>query len=89
MKKVIVITGASRGIGRNIAYNLAIDGYTVIANYNRSEKEAIELKGELAQKGIEIDIFKADVSQSEEVRKLIDFTINNYLQIFQMKNLIK
>ena len=59
MSKVIVITGASRGIGRNMAYNLAINGYQVIANYNASEKQALELQEELKAQGIEIDIFKA------------------------------
>ena len=39
MSKVIIVTGASRGIGRNIAYNLAVNGYRVIANYNNSEEE--------------------------------------------------
>ena len=39
MSKVIVITGASRGIGRNMAYNLALDGYKVRANYNNSEEK--------------------------------------------------
>ena len=39
MCKVIIVTGASRGIGRNIAYNLAVNGYNVIANYNNSEKD--------------------------------------------------
>ena len=47
MSKVIIVTGASRGIGRNIAYNLSVNGYTVIANYNNSEIEAIKLKNEL------------------------------------------
>ena len=42
MSKVIIVTGASRGIGRNIAYNLSVNGYTVIANYNNSEIEAIK-----------------------------------------------
>ena len=44
MQKVVLITGASKGIGRKIAEILAINNYTIIANYNNSEKEAIELK---------------------------------------------
>lgn len=81
MNKVVVVTGASRGIGRNIAYHLALEGYYVIANYNHSEKEAIELKQELAKEGIEIDIFQADVSKKQDVQTLIDFTINKYQKI--------
>ena len=81
MNKVIVVTGASRGIGRNIAYNLAVNGHTVIANYNNSEREAISLKEELAQNGIEIEIFKANVSKPEEARKLVDYTIEKYGRI--------
>ena len=47
MSKVIIVTGASRGIGRNIAYNLAVNGYRVIANYNNSETEAQKLKQQI------------------------------------------
>ncbi len=43
-KKIIIVTGASRGIGKEIAKTLAKEGYTVIANYNKSEKEAQKLK---------------------------------------------
>ena len=81
MSKIIIVTGASRGIGRNIAYNLAVNGYTVIANYNNSEIEAIKLKNELKDQGIEIDIFKANVSKSHEARKLINYTIEKYGRI--------
>ena len=49
MSKVIIVTGASRGIGRNIAYNLAVNGYRVIANYNNSEQEALKLKQQSAE----------------------------------------
>lgn len=81
MSKIIVITGASRGIGRNMAYNLAMEGYKIIANYNLSENQAISLKEELSSKGIEIDIFKADVSKSEEARALVNYAIEKHGKI--------
>lgn len=79
--KTIIITGASRGIGRKLAEKLARMKYNVIANYNRSEKEANKLKEELAQEGINIDIFKADVSNRNEVKSLVEFTIKKYKKI--------
>ena len=72
MNKIIIVTGASKGIGREIAKQLAIKGNTIIANYNKSEKEILELKKELEEKNIKIEIFKADVSKREEASKLVD-----------------
>lgn len=81
MEKVAIVTGASKGIGKKIAEELAIKGIKVIANYNKSEKEAKRLKEELSLKNINIDIFKADVSKREEGRKLVEFAMNKYGKI--------
>ena len=81
MNKVVIVTGASRGIGRNIATTLAKKGYIVIANYNKSENKAIELQQNLEKENIKINIFKADVSNRDEVKKLVQFVINKYKKI--------
>ena len=81
MNKIIIVTGASKGIGREIAKQLAIKGNTIIANYNKSEKEILELKKELEEKNIKIEIFKADVSKKEEVSKLVNYVIEKYKKI--------
>ena len=81
MNKVVIVTGASRGIGKEIAKELAKKEYTVIANYNKSEKQAQELKEELEKENIKIDIFKADVSKRSEAQKLVEYTINKYGKI--------
>ena len=86
MSEVVIITGASRGIGREIAKRLSMKGLTVIANYNKSGKEAEELKKELEEKGFIIDIVKADVSKREDAKKLVKFALDKYGRIYILIN---
>ncbi len=81
MNKVIIVTGASKGIGREVAKNLAIKGYIVIANYNKSEKQIEQLRQDLNLKKINIDCFKADISKREEVNNLVQYVIKKYGKI--------
>lgn len=81
MEKKIIITGASRGIGREIAKTLAREGYTIIANYNKSEREAQKLKKELQEENKEIDIYKANIANEEETQEMIKYVIKKYKKI--------
>ena len=73
---IILISGASRGIGRQIAIDLSQTGYTVIANYNKSEQSAKEL-----QTKFNIDIFQADISKGTEIKQLTDYVLKKYGKI--------
>ncbi len=81
MQKVAIVTGASRGIGREIAKTLARKGIKVVANYCKSEESAKSLKDELQKENISIDIKKADVSKREEIKKLVEHTLEKYKKV--------
>ena len=80
-QKIAIVTGASRGIGREVAKELAESGITVIANYNKSEEEAKKLQQELEEQNFKLEIVKADVSKREDVKKLVEYTIEKHGKI--------
>ena len=70
--KCVLVTGASRGIGRAVAKCFAENGYFVAINYNKSKAAAEELKKEILVSGGIAEIFGADVSSSVLVTKMVD-----------------
>lgn len=81
VNKVVIVTGGSRGIGAGIVNLLAKENYNIVLNYNQSEKKAKEIQKELKEQGKAIEIFKADVSKREDVKKLIQFTLEKFKKI--------
>ena len=82
MNKCAIITGASRGIGRAIATQLASEGYSLIINYNNSEQLADGLLRELVKKySIKAFCFKADVSNEKEIDKMVKFALEKFGKI--------
>ena len=82
MNKVVLITGASRGIGAACATIFAKNGYNIIINYLNSEKKAISLKNDLEKNyNVNCDIYKCDISKEEEVLKMYDFVKSKYNHI--------
>ncbi|MAR57624.1 MAG: beta-ketoacyl-ACP reductase [Rickettsiales bacterium] len=69
--KVALITGASRGIGRAIAINLAKNGANIVINYNSNLKAAKKTQKLVANEEVKSEIIKADVSKEKDIKYLI------------------
>ena len=87
MKKTVLITGSSRGIGRATAKKFASEGYNVIINYHKSKEKALSLLEQLLTSGANAIAVQADVSDRKQVEAMfkqgyekfgkIDVLVNN------------
>ena len=76
--KIAVVTGASRGIGRAIALELASRGAFVVVNYNGSKDRAEEVKKEIEAAGGKAEVYQCNVSDFEKCQAFIQDVIKTY-----------
>lgn len=87
MKKIAIVTGCAKGIGKEIALELARYGYNIIGTYNTSFEEVKKLKEKIGHIGVDFNYYKLDLSNELEITnfcknikseyKNIDVLVNN------------
>ncbi len=86
MGKVALITGAIRGIGKQIALTLADEGYDIALNYRKEDENLINTKREIEEKNVKCLAVKGDISNFEDTEKLVEEVIEEYGKIDVLVN---
>ena len=85
-RKVVFITGGSRGIGKAIALKFAKEGYNIVTNYVSDNTDIEALKKEFNNLGVESLIYKADVTNIEQIENLVKEVIEKFGKIDVLVN---
>lgn len=86
-RKIVLVTGSSRGIGKAIATDFAEKGYNVVINYRKEDNEAEKLKEELEKNyNIKALTIKADVSSEQQVKNMIELIMKEFGRIDVLVN---
>lgn len=87
MRKTVLITGSSRGIGKATAIEFAKNNYNVIINYVSNDGKAEELKKYIIENyNVEVMLAKADVSKEDEVKEMVNNVITQFNTIDVLVN---
>jgi 3-oxoacyl-[acyl-carrier protein] reductase len=78
MSKVVLITGASRGIGRAEAEKFAREGYQVIANYHNSKERMEQFAQQMAEQGLSVIPMQSDVSDEVQVKRMVEEILSQF-----------
>ena len=81
MDKVAMITGATRGIGKQIALILANEGYNIVLNYRTENDELIQAKNEIESKNVKCLTVQGDVTNFEDCKQMIESAIKEFGKI--------
>ena len=76
--KVVIVTGSSYGIGKGIALRLGREGGSIVVNYSKSDDKAKAVVAEIERSGSNAIAVRADVSNSEEVKNLVETCVNKF-----------
>lgn len=86
MEKCALITGATRGIGKQIAITLAKQGYNIALNYRKENEELENTKKEIGEIGVQVLAVKGDVANFEECENFVKQVIERFGQIDVLVN---
>lgn len=87
MRKTVLITGGSRGLGASISRIFAQNNYNIIINYKERDINAVNLKEELESSyNVDVLLVKADISVEEEVKEMFQNIIQKYPKIDVLVN---
>lgn len=76
--KILLVTGAARGIGATVSKMAAEAGYSVAINYARSKDAAIETAAACREFGVEAEIFQADITDPASIAPLFDAVVLHF-----------
>ena len=82
MEKVALVTGATRGIGKQIAITLSKEGYNIALNYRTENDELENLKKEIGANNVEVLAVQGDVSNFEDCENVVKETIESAIKKF-------
>ena len=86
MDKVALVTGAARGIGKQIAITLAKEGYNIALNYRTNTDSIVELKNQIENFGVECLLVQGDVSVFEDAERIANETFEKFGRINVLVN---
>jgi 3-oxoacyl-[acyl-carrier protein] reductase len=86
MQKVAIVTGSSRGIGKEIALKLSAEGFAIVINYLSNKTAAEEVAKQIEKSDGKALIIKADISSKDESKNLVEQTIKNFGRIDVLVN---
>ena len=84
--KVALVTGATRGIGKQIALTLAKEGYNIALNYRKENEELENLKKEIEENNVKCLAVRGDVSNFEEVEEFVKEIVSKFGRIDVLVN---